>query len=62
MIIFIFFIDDGSFFDNIERISSDDFIPIQEDILHTKIRTTGVNEIEFEAYDTKFCVILFSSQ
>ncbi|KAJ5069287.1 g protein alpha i subunit [Anaeramoeba ignava] len=36
------------FFDNVKRVSSDDFVPNDEDIINCRIPTTGVSKINFE--------------
>lgn len=39
-----------SFFDNIERIGSPDYLPDDQDILRTRVRSTGIVE---EVFDVK---------
>jgi len=41
-------------FDNIDRISQEHYIPSVQDVLVTRVKTTGVSEIEFMVNDTKF--------
>lgn len=38
----------GYFFDNIDRISADGYIPNEQDLLYARARTTGITEIAFE--------------
>ncbi|XP_073275846.1 guanine nucleotide-binding protein alpha-1 subunit-like [Primulina huaijiensis] len=35
------------FMENLERLSDSDYIPTKEDVLHARVRTTGVVEIQF---------------
>lgn len=35
------------FFDNLPRLFAPDYIPTQQDILHSRVRTTGVSETQF---------------
>lgn len=44
----------NSFLDDIARISSDKFVPTDQDILRSRIQTTGVIETTFEVESTKF--------
>lgn len=41
-----------SFFDALDRISDPNYIPTVADILRTRVKTTGIVEIQFE-YDKK---------
>lgn len=43
-----------SFFANVERISQPSYIPTVEDIIQTRIKTTGVHEISFNINKTVF--------
>jgi len=36
------------FFDNLERITKSDYLPTYEDVLQTRVRTVGINEISFK--------------
>ncbi|KAJ5066443.1 guanine nucleotide-binding protein g(o) subunit alpha [Anaeramoeba ignava] len=45
------------FFENLERITSDDYVPTHEDIFRARIKTTGIVEVPFEYEGVKF--ILF---
>lgn len=47
----------GHFITQIERISQPSYLPTQEDILFTRVKTTGVSEIEFQVNNVKFRVI-----
>jgi len=44
-------------FDNIDRISAAHYIPNVQDVLVTRVKTTGVSEIEFFANGTKFRLV-----
>ena len=46
-----------SLFDNIDRIAEPDYKPSLEDVIITRVRTTGVNETEFEVSGTKFRLV-----
>jgi GTPase SAR1 family protein len=54
-----FYIPDSAFyfFQNSERILSEDFIPNEEDIIRTRIKTMGVNEISFAYLGNNFRVV-----
>lgn len=39
------------------RIAEPDFVPTDTDVLHVKLRTTGVKEIFFEVNHHKFSII-----
>ena len=45
------------FFDEMERICSDDYIPNNDDILHARLSTTGVNEINFDFGSQKLTLV-----
>lgn len=50
--------DSAKFFlDDIARISSDKFVPTDQDILRSRIQTTGVIETTFEVESTKFILV-----
>lgn len=40
-----------SFFENIDRISEKSYVPNDQDILRTRVSTTGITEIEFNMKD-----------
>uniref|UniRef100_A0A6S8E4U9 Uncharacterized protein n=1 Tax=Aplanochytrium stocchinoi TaxID=215587 RepID=A0A6S8E4U9_9STRA len=40
--------------ENIERISKEDYLPVEQDILRSRVRTSGIVEEEFEIDDTHF--------
>jgi len=42
------------YFEEIERIASDDFLPTQQDVLRSRIRTTGITETSFEIDSNQF--------
>ena len=37
-----------SFLDSLSRIGTDDFTPTEQDILRTRVKTTGIVEIQFD--------------
>jgi hypothetical protein len=41
----------------VERIGQKDYIPDVQDILHSRSKTTGITEIEFEYKKTKFRMV-----
>ena len=43
--------------DNVERISESEYVPSQQDVLHTRIRTTGVIEINFPMGNRKVTLV-----
>lgn len=45
------------FFDHLDRIASESYVPSYDDILRVRARTTGINETEFQVNDTKFKLI-----
>jgi len=45
------------FFDNIDRMTSPVYIPIDQDILHTRVMTRGVHETNFEVGKIKFRMV-----
>ncbi|KAJ3438515.1 guanine nucleotide-binding protein g(o) subunit alpha [Anaeramoeba flamelloides] len=54
-----FQLDDSAdyLFDNIDRIAADDFIPTDQDILMSRVRTTGIVEIDFYYESISFSMI-----
>jgi len=44
-------------FENIDRIAAPDYIPNVKDVLVTRVKTTGVSEIEFTVKDTRFKLV-----
>jgi guanine nucleotide-binding protein subunit alpha len=42
------------FFDNIERFMTDNYIPTQDDVLRSRVRTTGIQEAEFKFEELTF--------
>jgi len=42
------------FFDKIKEVSSENYIPTQQDVLRSRVRTTGIVENEFEIDNNKF--------
>ncbi|KAJ3426998.1 guanine nucleotide-binding protein g(o) subunit alpha [Anaeramoeba flamelloides] len=45
------------FFNNLKRISSQNYSPTNEDILHCRVRTVGINQAEFNIKKTSFILI-----
>jgi guanine nucleotide-binding protein G(i) subunit alpha len=43
-----------SFFSHIKRISNNDFVPNQQDVLRCRVKTTGIVESEFDFQNMKF--------
>jgi len=43
-----------SFIDSIDRLFSDDYIPIDQDILRARLRTTGISETLFNTGDLTY--------
>jgi hypothetical protein len=37
-----------SFFDEVTRIASEDYIPTEADVLHARVKTTGIYETRFQ--------------
>jgi guanine nucleotide-binding protein subunit alpha len=46
-----------SFFDNVARIASPSYVPTDDDILHARVKTTGVCEVKFTVSDMTFRVV-----
>jgi hypothetical protein len=46
-----------SYFDNIDRIGAPDYSPTEQDVLRSRAKTTGIIEIEFQAYGTNFRMV-----
>ena len=42
------------YFDAIERIAAEDYIPTEQDVLRSRAKTTGIIETEFEVDGVKF--------
>jgi hypothetical protein len=51
-IIFLF-----SFLDNLPRLSEVDYIPTEQDLLRTRIKTTGITEVLFELKGLTFRLV-----
>jgi len=47
----------GHFFDNVDRIASDDYLPTTEDILNAKLRTTGITETKFTEGNASYTIV-----
>ena len=46
-----------SFFDNIQRIGSKEYVPIDQDILRVRVRTIGIEEAKFEFDGLEFRMV-----
>ncbi|KAL7714640.1 G protein alpha subunit [Entamoeba marina] len=44
-------------FENVRRISTDDYVPTEEDLIHNRTKTTGIHEYDFVAKDIPFHLI-----
>ena len=42
------------FLSQIDRVASSDYVPTQDDVLRTRVKTTGIVEIRFQLKDLKF--------
>ncbi|EGG21406.1 G-protein subunit alpha 5 [Cavenderia fasciculata] len=42
------------FFKNIARFATDDYVPSQDDVLRSRVRTTGIQEANFKFHDIEF--------
>jgi len=47
----------GYYFDNIDRLVANDYVPTEQDILRCRARTTGIVEIEFEYNQHHFRIV-----
>jgi len=45
------------YFDNIDRIASEDYIPTEQDVLRSRAKTTGIIETEFTVEKTHFKMV-----
>jgi len=45
------------YFENIDRLSSDDYVPSEQDVLRSRAKTTGIIETEFIVERTKFKMV-----
>jgi len=45
------------YFENIDRLSSDDYVPSEQDVLRSRAKTTGIIETEFTIERTKFKMV-----
>lgn len=55
--VFLYYYYFFSLFDNIDRIAEADYKPTVDDVLVTRVRTTGVSETEFTINETKFRLV-----
>ena len=46
-----------SFFDNVSRVANPSYLPTNDDILHARVRTTGVSEAKFTVDNLIFRVV-----
>lgn len=44
----------GSYLNDLERIAKSDYIPTQQDVLRTRVKTTGIVETHFTFKDLHF--------
>ena len=44
-------------FENVQRISTEDYLPTEEDLIHNRTKTTGIHEYDFVAKDIPFHLI-----
>jgi len=45
------------FFEHLDRILSPNFLPVEEDVVRTRIKTMGINEISFDLHGNIFRVV-----
>ena len=45
------------YFDNLDRICQNDYIPTEEDIVRARMKTTGLIEQKFHSHETDFVMI-----
>eukprot|EP01094_Clydonella_sp_ATCC50884_P006492 TRINITY_DN15707_c0_g1_i1.p1 TRINITY_DN15707_c0_g1~~TRINITY_DN15707_c0_g1_i1.p1 ORF type:complete len:355 (-),score=164.14 TRINITY_DN15707_c0_g1_i1:174-1238(-) len=45
------------FFENIDRVSADDFVPTADDVLRARARTTGITEIAFDLQSIRWRMV-----
>ena len=50
----------GYFLESLDRISRPDYVPTEQDVLRTRVRTTGIVEIQF-FYKVSFSVVSFNA-
>lgn len=48
----------GSYFENLSRIGTKDYVPNEQDVLRSRAKTTGIIETEFVVQKTKFRYVL----
>ena len=44
------------YFENIARLSADDYLPTVDDVLRSRVRTTGIVQSEFQIKGLNFCM------
>jgi len=49
--------DIAYYFDSIDRISKEDYLPTVQDVLQSRARTTGIAEIQFNVEDVRFKMV-----
>jgi len=47
----------GYFFDNLDRIKEEEYLPTDQDLLRARARTSGINEVVFTIGDTGFRMV-----
>lgn len=56
---FFFLIYSFSYFEQIDRLASDDYVPSEQDVLRSRAKTTGIIETEFQIEKTRFKYLFF---
>ena len=46
-----------SYLDSLERLSSNGYVPTEQDILHTRVKTTGIIETKFTYKHLQFKLV-----
>ena len=52
--LFIFFVTFSSYFDSIDRISTATYLPTDQDVLRSRVKTTGITENSFHIGDLNY--------
>jgi len=45
------------YFDNIDRVAGEEYLPTEQDVLRSRARTTGITEIQFSVSDVRFRMV-----
>jgi len=45
------------YFDSVDRIADENYLPTQQDILRSRARTTGITEISYDVQDVRFRMV-----